>query len=161
MKSVVLFLSHFSYLQKWKKTLLIVSHDQDFLDSVCTDIIHLNNKKLDNYRGNYSMFTFIAEVQFSALLLVNLVTRSSMCPAIQDPCLTMLHLLFNDAPPPVLCVTSDSFKKMFVQKQKEVEKQYNQQMKDIKLKKSAGQSSKKAVSRGRCLKTLYMHMLVY
>ena len=53
------FLSYFSYLQKWKKTLLIVSHDQDFLDSVCTDIVHLNNKKLDNYRGNYSTFTFV------------------------------------------------------------------------------------------------------
>ena len=31
----------YSYLQNWKKTLLVVSHDQYFLDSVCTDIIHL------------------------------------------------------------------------------------------------------------------------
>ena len=31
----------FSYLQQWKKTLLVVSHDQHFLDNVCTDIIHL------------------------------------------------------------------------------------------------------------------------
>ena len=30
-----------SYLQSWKKTLLIVSHDQSFLDDVCTDVIHL------------------------------------------------------------------------------------------------------------------------
>ena len=30
-----------NYLQNWKKTLLIVSHDQSFLDNVCTDIIHL------------------------------------------------------------------------------------------------------------------------
>jgi ABC-type polar amino acid transport system ATPase subunit len=29
-------------LQNWKKTLLIVSHDQSFLDNVCTDIIHLD-----------------------------------------------------------------------------------------------------------------------
>ena len=34
----------FSYLQNWKKTLLVVSHDQYFLDSVCTDIIHLGIK---------------------------------------------------------------------------------------------------------------------
>ena len=34
-------LYYFSYLQNWKKTLLVVSHDQYFLDSVCTDIIHL------------------------------------------------------------------------------------------------------------------------
>ena len=31
-----------NYLQNWKKTLLIVSHDQSFLDNVCTDIIHLD-----------------------------------------------------------------------------------------------------------------------
>ena len=30
-----------SYLQSWKKTLLVVSHDQNFLNDVCTDIIHL------------------------------------------------------------------------------------------------------------------------
>ena len=44
----------YSYLQHWKKTLLVVSHDQDFLDNVCTDVIHLNQRKLDYYRGNYS-----------------------------------------------------------------------------------------------------------
>jgi ATP-binding cassette subfamily F protein 1 len=44
------------YLQKWKKTLLIVSHDQDFLNSVCEEILHLNNQKLDTYRGNYDTF---------------------------------------------------------------------------------------------------------
>lgn len=42
-----------SYLQEWKKTLLIVSHDQSFLDNVCTDIIHLDQCKLFYYRGNY------------------------------------------------------------------------------------------------------------
>lgn len=45
-----------NYLQGWKKTLLIVSHDQSFLDNICTDIIHLDNKKLFYYRGNYSLF---------------------------------------------------------------------------------------------------------
>ncbi|MCL4134929.1 UNVERIFIED_CONTAM: hypothetical protein GTU68_044003 [Idotea baltica] len=45
-----------NYLQGWKKTLLIVSHDQSFLDNVCTDIIHLDQEKLFYYKGNYSMF---------------------------------------------------------------------------------------------------------
>eukprot|EP00123_Amoebidium_parasiticum_P017414 comp23842_c0_seq1/m.41634 comp23842_c0_seq1/g.41634 ORF comp23842_c0_seq1/g.41634 comp23842_c0_seq1/m.41634 type:complete len:632 (-) comp23842_c0_seq1:229-2124(-) len=45
-----------SYLQKWKKMLLVVSHDQDFLDSICTDIIHLENKQLVQYRGGYYEF---------------------------------------------------------------------------------------------------------
>lgn len=37
-------------------TSLIVSHDSGFLDSVCTDIIHYENKKLAYYRGNLSDF---------------------------------------------------------------------------------------------------------
>nr|QNH67963.1 ATP-binding cassette transporter subfamily F member 1 X1 [Brachionus plicatilis] len=45
-----------NYLQNWKKTLLIVSHDQSFLDNVCTDIIHLDQEKLFYYKGNYSKF---------------------------------------------------------------------------------------------------------
>ncbi|XP_067865754.1 ATP-binding cassette sub-family F member 1 isoform X2 [Heterodontus francisci] len=45
-----------NYLQTWKKTLLIVSHDQGFLDDVCTDIIHLDAQKLFYYRGNYNTF---------------------------------------------------------------------------------------------------------
>ncbi|CAF3326930.1 unnamed protein product [Rotaria socialis] len=45
-----------NYLQSWKKTLLVVSHDQSFLDNICTDVIHLDGKKLYYYRGNYSLF---------------------------------------------------------------------------------------------------------
>jgi len=45
-----------NYLQQYKKTLLIVSHDQSFLDNVCSDIIHLDQCKLWYYKGNYSMF---------------------------------------------------------------------------------------------------------
>ncbi|CAL1545593.1 unnamed protein product [Lymnaea stagnalis] len=45
-----------NYLQQWKKTLLVVSHDQSFLDNVCTDIIHLDQQKLFYYRGNYATF---------------------------------------------------------------------------------------------------------
>lgn len=45
-----------NYLQGWKKTLLIVSHDQSFLDNVCTDIIHVDQQKLFYYKGNYTMF---------------------------------------------------------------------------------------------------------
>lgn len=41
---------------EFKKTLLVVSHDADFLDSVCTDIIHLEDQKLWQYRGAYTQF---------------------------------------------------------------------------------------------------------
>jgi ATP-binding cassette subfamily F protein 3 len=33
-----------------------VSHQRDFLNAVATDIIHLTNKRLEYYRGNYDAF---------------------------------------------------------------------------------------------------------
>ncbi|XP_055857350.1 ATP-binding cassette sub-family F member 1 [Episyrphus balteatus] len=80
-----------NYLQGWKKTLLIVSHDQSFLDNVCNEIIHLDQKKLHYYKGNYSMF-----------------------------------------------------KKMYVQKRREMIKEYEKQEKRIKELKAHGQSKKSA-----------------
>ncbi|TMW46226.1 hypothetical protein DOY81_008700 [Sarcophaga bullata] len=80
-----------NYLQSWKKTLLIVSHDQSFLDNVCNEIIHLDQKKLHYYKGNYSMF-----------------------------------------------------KKMYVQKRREMIKEYEKQEKRIKELKAHGQSKKAA-----------------
>lgn len=44
------------YLQNWPKTLLLVSHDRSFLNSVATDIIHVHSKKLHIYRGNFEQF---------------------------------------------------------------------------------------------------------
>jgi elongation factor 3 len=37
-------------------TSLIVSHDSGFLDEVCTDIIHYENKKLAYYKGNLAAY---------------------------------------------------------------------------------------------------------
>lgn len=36
-------------LSRYKRTLLIVSHSQDFMNGVCTNIIHLFQKKLVYY----------------------------------------------------------------------------------------------------------------
>lgn len=44
------------YLMRWKKTLVVVSHDRDFLNSVSTDIIHLHDEKLLFYKGNFEAF---------------------------------------------------------------------------------------------------------
>ncbi|XVF19378.1 hypothetical protein REPUB_Repub11eG0105900 [Reevesia pubescens] len=44
------------YLYRWKKTLVVVSHDRDFLNTVCTEIIHLHDLKLQFYRGNFDDF---------------------------------------------------------------------------------------------------------
>ena len=44
------------YLSKWNKILFMVSHSQDFMNSVCTHIVHLKNKSLTYYGGNYDTF---------------------------------------------------------------------------------------------------------
>lgn len=44
------------YLMRWKKTLVVVSHDRDFLNTVTTDIIHLHDARLHYYRGNFAQF---------------------------------------------------------------------------------------------------------
>ena len=54
-----------NYLCAWKKTLLVVSHDAGFLDNICTDIIHLDQKKLHYYKGNYSQFQSMHKVRLS------------------------------------------------------------------------------------------------
>merc|ERR1712110_979736 len=89
-----------NYLQQYKKTLLIVSHDQSFLDNVCTDIIHLDQCKLWYYKGNYSIF-----------------------------------------------------KKMVVQKRRELLKEYEKQEKRIRDAKISGSSKKKAESKAKDLLT--------
>ena len=38
-------------LKKWKRILLMVSHSQDFLNGVCTNIINMHQKKLKYYSG--------------------------------------------------------------------------------------------------------------
>ncbi|SCU91846.1 LADA_0F12486g1_1 [Lachancea dasiensis] len=43
-------------LEHTEITSLIVSHDSGFLDAVCTDIIHYENKKLAYYKGNLAAF---------------------------------------------------------------------------------------------------------
>nr|APD26532.1 ATP-binding cassette transporter subfamily F member 2 protein [Brachionus koreanus] len=43
-------------LKKYKRILVMISHSQDFLNGVCTNIIHLNKKNLTYYTGNYDQY---------------------------------------------------------------------------------------------------------
>ncbi|XP_036623676.1 ATP-binding cassette sub-family F member 3 isoform X1 [Trichosurus vulpecula] len=45
-----------NYLQSWPSTILVVSHDRNFLNAVATDIIHLHSQRLDSYRGDFETF---------------------------------------------------------------------------------------------------------
>jgi ATP-binding cassette subfamily F protein 3 len=48
------------WLEQWLKsypgTLLIISHDRDFIDNVVERIVHLEHQKTNCYKGNYSIF---------------------------------------------------------------------------------------------------------
>ncbi len=43
-------------LQQFRGTMLIISHDRDFLDSTVDNIVHIGQQQLQHYKGNYSAF---------------------------------------------------------------------------------------------------------
>ncbi len=44
------------WLRKYPGTLLLISHDRDFLDSVCKHILNIEHQRVTLYSGNYSSF---------------------------------------------------------------------------------------------------------
>ncbi len=44
------------WLGRYPGTLLLITHDRDFLDGVATTIVHVDDRKLKSYTGNYSQF---------------------------------------------------------------------------------------------------------
>ena len=45
-----------SWLKKYPGIVLLISHDRDFLNSVCNQIINIENNQLTQYTGNYDSF---------------------------------------------------------------------------------------------------------
>eukprot|EP01052_Picozoa_sp_SAG31_P011452 SAG31_NODE_648_length_13204_cov_57.612908_6_plen_858_part_00 len=43
-------------LATYKRILVLISHSQDFMNTVCTNIMHLQNGKLHVYNGNYDTY---------------------------------------------------------------------------------------------------------
>ena len=52
-----------NYLQKFKNTALVISHDRNLLNKSVTSILHLSQKKLIFYNGNYDFFDNERRVQ--------------------------------------------------------------------------------------------------
>jgi len=50
-----------NYLRAYQKTVILVSHDRTFLNRVCDVMIHLHDKKLTYYKGNYTSMEKIRE----------------------------------------------------------------------------------------------------
>lgn len=45
-----------SWIKSYQGTLVLISHDRDFIDGVVDEIIHIENQQLNFYKGNYSSF---------------------------------------------------------------------------------------------------------
>jgi len=44
------------WLKRYEGILLVISHDRDFLDEVCTRVAHIEHKEISLFSGNYSLF---------------------------------------------------------------------------------------------------------
>ncbi len=44
------------WLSNYRGTLLLISHDRDFLDPIIDRVIHIEHQKLNEYTGNYTSF---------------------------------------------------------------------------------------------------------
>lgn len=45
-----------NYLSRFKNILFMVSHSQDFMNTVCTNVVHMQKGKLVIYEGNYDQY---------------------------------------------------------------------------------------------------------
>ncbi|GLP95779.1 ABC transporter ATP-binding protein [Paraferrimonas sedimenticola] len=45
-----------SWLKQYQGTLVLISHDRDFLDNIVTEVIHIERQSCETYAGNYSRF---------------------------------------------------------------------------------------------------------
>ncbi|CDM67429.1 ABC transporter [Clostridium bornimense] len=54
-----------STLKKYKGALLLVSHDRDFLDSLCSKIAEIENGKITVYPGNYTNYLNLKKSDFA------------------------------------------------------------------------------------------------
>jgi ATP-binding cassette subfamily F protein 3 len=53
------------WLKRYEGILLIVSHDRDFLDQVCTRIAHIEHQEIRLFTGNYSQFESLRAEQLA------------------------------------------------------------------------------------------------
>ena len=53
------------WLKRYEGILLIVSHDRDFLDQVCTRIAHIEHEEIRLFTGNYSQFESLRAEQLA------------------------------------------------------------------------------------------------
>ncbi|EGM71487.1 ABC transporter ATP-binding protein [Shewanella sp. HN-41] len=53
------------WIKSYQGTLVLISHDRDFIDEIVDEIVHVENQKLNFYKGNYSAFERIRAERMS------------------------------------------------------------------------------------------------
>jgi len=53
------------WLKRYEGILLVVSHDREFLDQLCTRIAHIENRTINLFTGNYSQFESLRAAQLA------------------------------------------------------------------------------------------------
>ncbi|MDR5831027.1 ATP-binding cassette domain-containing protein [Caballeronia sp. LP006] len=53
------------WLGRYPGTLVVISHDREFLDAVCNVTLHLENRQIKRYGGNYSQFEVLRAQQLA------------------------------------------------------------------------------------------------
>ena len=53
------------WLHRYPGTLIVISHDREFLDSVCNVTLHLEQQQIRRYGGNYSQFEILRAQQIA------------------------------------------------------------------------------------------------
>ena len=53
------------WLKRYRGALLLVSHDRDFLDALCTRIAHIEHQRIQVHTGNYSRFEVLRGEQLA------------------------------------------------------------------------------------------------
>lgn len=51
------------YLQEYENSLILVSHDTDFINNTCNVIYHIENAELTRYKGNYDEFVRLRDIK--------------------------------------------------------------------------------------------------
>ncbi len=54
-----------AWLQRYEGTLVVISHDREFLDAVTQVTLHIDNAQLTRYGGNYSQFEELRALQLT------------------------------------------------------------------------------------------------
>ncbi len=45
-----------SWIKSYQGTLILISHDRDFIDAIVDEVVHIEHQKLNYYKGNYTSF---------------------------------------------------------------------------------------------------------